>query len=162
MAFPNFRSSESVPVYIPKTYSAAADIGTYATLIDATATYNTAVTTGKYPSNVYIGIAGASNIDSGGHMFPLWIDSSGTGTNSGTYYMARFSVQAGGLLPNAYIQFQAASPGVEHAFRFAGDVAPWGSGGSDCTASGSTDPRGTIAVQEPDGTTVYIRCWDAK
>ena len=87
-------------------------------------------------------------------MFPLWVDSSGTGTNNGTYYMARFSVQEGGLLPNAYIQFQSASPGVEHAFRWAGNVAPISAGGTgDFTFSGT---QKKIAVQMPDGNTYYL------
>ena len=137
--------------------------GTYVDAYGINITMTTQVVSGKYFDALFVGIIGGSGgIASGGAMFLFWLDVNGGGTNSGTFYMARFSVQAGAMKPNAYIQFQTASPGVEHLFRLAGDVAPWASGGSDCTASGATDPRGTIAIQEPDGTTVYIRCWNAK
>ncbi len=149
----------SVQLEINKTLTT---IGTYNDLVGINLTVSTDLTTGTYTDILYIGHYGSSNVDSGAQYYPLWIDLNGSGTNSGTMYMAKFSRQSGALIPNTYIQFQTASPGIEHLFWLTGDVAPWAAGGSDCSASSSTDPRGTIAVREPDGTTVYIRCWDAK
>ncbi len=137
-------------------------IGTYNDMIGMNLTVSTALTTGTYTDILFIGHYGASNIDSGAFYFPLWIDINGSGTNSGTFYMARFSVQSSAPMPTAYIQFQSASPGPTHLFEIAGDFAPWTSGGTDCSASSSTDPRGTISIREPDGTTCYIRVWTAK
>ncbi len=140
-----------------------ATFGTYNDLFGMNLTMDVALTTGKYLDILYIGHYGTGNIDSGAQYYPLWVDISGSGTNnSGKFYMAKFSRQAGAPIPDCYIQFQSASPGIEHLFILTGDVAPWAAGGSDCQASSTTDPRGTIAIREPDGTTVYIRCWDAK
>lgn len=144
------------------TFTADAQIATYDHRIESRTTYNTAITSGKIVSGIYLRVAGSGNINSGAFLWPLWIDSSGTGTNNGTYWMARFSVQSGGLAPNAYIQFQSASPGVAHLFELAGNVAPWRSGGTSCTDSGDTDPVGTVAIEDPTGTTRYIRVWAAR
>lgn len=162
MAFPYFTSTQAIPLRVSKTYSAAADIDTYQDTVCIENTLSTALTTGKYLDSLYIGVFGASNINSGGSLYSLWVDSQGTGTNSGVYYMARFSVQAGGLLPTAYIQFQTASPGFAYAFAFDGALPPVEAGGTDCTASGATDPAYTIAVRTPNGSAGYLRVWAAK
>jgi len=144
---------------VSKTYSS---VDTYNDMVGMNLTLSTDLTTGKYLDILYMGHYGASNVDSGASYYPLWIDITGTGTNSGVFYMARFSVQAAAMIPNAYIQFQTASPGVEYLFAIDGNVAPYASGGTDCTASGATDPKGTIAVRLPDGNAGYIRVWTAK
>ena len=41
-----------------------------------------------------------------------------------------------------------------------GNAAWFSSGGSDCTASGATDPLGTVKVNF-NGTPGYIRVWSA-
>lgn len=144
-------------------YTEETGAGTYIDAYGINITMTTQVPASSYFDALFVGIVGGTGgIASGGVMYLLWVDVNGGGTNSGLFYLARFSVQSGSMIPNAYLQFQSASPGVEHLFRLAGNFAPWADGGTDCTASGATDPRGTVAIQEPDGTTVYIRCWDAK
>jgi len=118
----------------------------------------------KYASALNVRIIGAGDVASTGQLYGLWVDSAGTAAAiGGTFYMARYSVQAGAAIPTAYMQFQTADPGVTYAFAFVNNnaIPPCTAGGTDCTASGATDPTYTIAVQTPDGAAGYIRVWAA-
>jgi len=118
----------------------------------------------KYASALNVRIIGASDVASTGQLYGLWVDSAGTAAAiGGTFYMARYSVQAGAAIPTAYMQFQTADPGVTYAFAFVNNnaIPPCTAGGTDCTASGATDPTYTIAVQTPNGNPGYIRVWAA-
>ena len=148
---------------VQNTFAADGDVSSYEYGQYNGMAFNTAITTGKIVSGMKVAMEGTADYDSGALVFPLWIDIQNTGTNNAAaFYMARFSVQSGACLPNAYIQFQTASPGVEWLFAVDGNVAPYTAGGTDCTASGATDPKGTLAVRVPDGSTAYIRVWAAK
>ena len=125
--------------------------GTYVDCYGINITMTTQLTSGKYLDMLFVGIVGGSGgIASGGIMMMLWVDIMGGGTNSGTLYMLRLSQQAGGLIPSAFIQFQAADP-VEHLFRIAGIWSPIIEG----AVGGSQDKKIKI---ELSGTDYYIPC----
>jgi len=60
--------------------------------------------------------------------------------------------------------WRIAAPDTDYFFVFEPGTAGgwWSAGGSDCTASGATDPLGTIKLKDANGTDAYIRVWAAK
>jgi len=155
----------SPPFVVTRTFVTADFDQTYHAAARVNLDLTNDVPAAKYASALNVRIIGASDVASTGQLYGLWVDSAGTAAAiGGTFYMARYSVQAGAAIPTAYMQFQTADPGVTYAFAFVNNAAipPCTSGGSDCTASGATDPTYTIAVQTPDGAAGYIRVWAAK
>jgi len=148
MSFPSFTDSETTCVAKSRTYSAAADYGTYET---ACASYTTTISyevpAGTYLSNVYMTMKGSS--DNSGIIYTLWVDNNWTGTNNDTYYMMRMSHQGNATPPNAFIQFQDANE-VSYLFYFAGKTIGYVTNGA---VGGDQDKKLRLSV---NGTDYYV------
>jgi len=133
---------------VQNTFAADANVSTYEYGQYNGMIFNTDITTGKMVSGMKIAMEGTADYDSGSAVWPLWIDIQNTGTNnSDNFDMARFSVQSGACLPNSYISFQTASPGVDFLFEIVGNVSPYsGNAGTYSTADGY------LLVNTPGGT----------
>ena len=154
----------SPPFVVTRTFVTADFDQTYHAAARVNLDLTNDVPAAKYASALNVRIIGAGDVASTGQLYGLWVDSAGTAAAiGGTFHMARFSVQAGAAIPTSYLQFQTADPGVTYAFAFVNNAAipPCTAGGTDCTASGTTDPTYTIAVQTPDGNPGYIRVFAA-
>lgn len=140
-----------------RTFITADFASTYHAVDRVTLDLSNDVPDGKYLSALNVRITGASDVASGGTLYGLWVDSAGTAAAiGGTFYMARFSVQASAARPTAYIQFQTADPGVTYAFAFANNTAV-----PPCIASSTGGATYSIAVQQPDGVVGYLRLYAA-
>jgi len=154
----------SPPFVVTRTFVTADFDQTYHAAARVNLDLTNDVPAAKYASALNIRIIGAGDVAATGQLYGLWVDSAGTAAAiGGTFHMARFSVQAGAAIPTSYLQFQTADPGVTYAFAFVNNnaIPPCTAGGTDCTASGATDPTYTIAVQTPDGNPGYIRVFAA-
>jgi hypothetical protein len=151
MAFPNYTSTEAQPIGIAKTFSAAGDIATYDSLVNAAATYNAAIAS-KWVSGAYIGIAGNGTLT--GELYALWVDWNfkGTGT-SGTSYMLNLSNNSGSHVSNGPTAFMRCY-GVA---QFWADINSTGDMADETATCGSTH-AGVIKVRV-DGSTRRIKLY---
>ena len=109
---------------VTRTFVTADFASTYHAVSRVTLSLTNDVPNAKYASALNVRVTGAADVASGGTLYGLWVDSDGTAAAiGGTFYMARFSVQANAARPTAYLQFGTADPGVTYAFSFSNNIA---------------------------------------